>query len=64
MRANVPAISCDAEDGLCGAWEADFYEQCTWSVAGIRITATVRAPGWVSTDDTDLCPEHAAGSTP
>jgi hypothetical protein len=59
MRGTVPTIQCDAEDGFCGAWDVDHYETGASSVDGVRMTTEQRSPGWVSTKDTDHCPEHA-----
>ena len=61
MRASVPTIHCDAEDGGCGAWDVDHYESCATTVGGVLITKTRRAPGWINGEDADFCPEHAAG---
>lgn len=59
MRGSTPTLHCDAEDGLCGSWDIDYYDAGVSSVSGVRITAQRRAPGWVGTDDRDLCPEHS-----
>jgi hypothetical protein len=60
VRGSTPTIHCDAEDGFCGAWDVDNYEATAYSVGGVRITQEQRAPGWVSTNLNDYCPEHAA----
>lgn len=59
MRGRTPTLHCDAEDGLCGTWDVDYYEATASSVNGVTITETERAPGWVSTKLEDFCPEHA-----
>jgi hypothetical protein len=59
MRGNTPTIHCDADDGTCGNWTADYYAITVSSIAKTRITAERRAPGWLSTEDEDLCPQHA-----
>jgi hypothetical protein len=41
----------------------DNYESCVSHVNGIRITATQRTPGWLSTPDVDYCPDHAKSAT-
>lgn len=58
MRTERPVLICDAGE-TCGCWVLDFYEECADSVDGVRITSTVRHPGWTSTDDADFCPDHA-----
>lgn len=58
MRGPVPTLHCDAEDGLCGNWEVDYYETGASKVDGRRVTLSERAPGWTSTDLVDYCPEH------
>ncbi|MFJ9387763.1 hypothetical protein ACIRON_03015 [Nocardioides sp. NPDC101246] len=67
MRFRRPVVMCDAEDGECGEWEVDDYEGGVSSVTTFGpdstttiITATVRAPGWISTETADYCPEHKA----
>jgi hypothetical protein len=62
MRSTTPTIHCDGDDGECGRWDVDWYEATASTVSGVRITATTRAPGWTSTDDSDLCPDHGGGS--
>lgn len=57
-RGTTPTIHCDAEDGLCGEWDADSYEMGASTIDGFRLTRSHRALGWFSTDDEDLCPEH------
>lgn len=65
MRGRTPTLHCDADYGECGAWDVDYYEANTSTVNGVRITATTRAPGWVSTKLEDFCPEHnPPGATP
>ena len=64
MRFHVPTIHCDGDEGSCDAWAVDNYEGTASTVDGVRITRQVRAPGWVSTEATDLCPEHANTSKP
>lgn len=59
MRGNTPTIHCDAEDGLCGNWDVDYYEATASAVGGVRITETRRAPGWSNTDTGDFCTIHA-----
>lgn len=58
-QAKAALLYCDAEDGLCGGWELDYYGQTVSAVNGIRVTTTERAPGWLTTRDGDYCPEHA-----
>lgn len=58
-RDHMPIISCDGDDGYCGAVETDYYDQCASAVDGMAITASRRAPGWASSGDEDYCPEHA-----
>ena len=61
-RGTVPILVCDDEDG-CDAWTLDDYGMDVSAVNNVIVTATERSPGWQSTgDDTDLCPEHKAGS--
>lgn len=62
-RSLEPIIICDYEGG-CGDEAPDYFEQCADTVGGVRITATTRHPGWVSTDGSDLCPEHARQAAP
>src|SRR5699024_13632 len=62
VRGRTPTIHCDAEDGTCGAWDVDHFETGAYTVNGVPITSTQRAPGWVSTDLDDYCPEHASES--
>jgi hypothetical protein len=62
VRGRTPTIHCDGDDGNCGAWDVDYYEATANSVNGISITSEHRAPGWVSTNLWDFCPEHAAGA--
>lgn len=64
MRGRTPTIHCDGDDGLCGAWDVDNYEATVSTLDGVQITAERRAPGWVSTDFEDFCPEHAATHNP
>jgi hypothetical protein len=61
MRGSTPTLHCDAEDGFCGSWDVDYYEATTSTVGGVRITEDRRAPGWVNTPESDLCPQHAEG---
>lgn len=58
-KGTVPIISCDADDGMCGTWTVDYYEQLVESVNGIRVTPT--PIGWSGKPGTDehLCPEHS-----
>lgn len=58
-RSTVPTVHCNSDDGLCVEWDVDHYKVSTHSVGGVKITQTTRAPGWVSTDHEDYCPEHA-----
>lgn len=59
MRGVTPTLHCDAEVG-CDDWTVDYYATDAYSVDGVRLTLTERAPGWRSNDkDEDLCPEHA-----
>ena len=60
MRGQTPTLHCDADDGNCGTWDVDYFDALASSVGGVKITRRHRAPGWVSTDDTDHCPEHIA----
>lgn len=59
MRGRTPTLHCDAEDGLCGTWDVDYYEETVSTVNGVQVTEEQRAPGWHNTKLTDLCPEHA-----
>lgn len=59
MRSQIPTIHCDGQDGFCTNWEPDYYEQTASSVDGVKITATTRYPGWVSSESADLCPDCA-----
>jgi len=63
MRSTTPTLHCDGEDGFCGTMSIDYYETGASVADGVRLTATTRAPGWTSTDDTDLCPECSAGES-
>ena len=56
MKGTQRVLWCD---GDCGAMTVDFWAETVSSVNGIPITVTARAPGWVSTPVTDLCPDHA-----
>lgn len=61
MRGQTPTIHCDGDDrlGPCGAWDVDYYAASVTSVGGVRVTATQRAPGWLTTpEDEDFCPDH------
>lgn len=58
MRGRRPALLCDGDEGSCGNWEIDHYEETCSAVDGHAITSTERAPGWTSTDLDDFCPEH------
>ena len=58
-RDHMPIISCDGDDGYCGAVETDYYEGLASAVDGAAITSSHRAPGWSSIGDEDYCPEHA-----
>lgn len=59
MRGSRPVIMCDADDGMCGAWDVDAYAETVSSIDGHPVTAAERVPGWTSTkDDEDYCPEH------
>lgn len=60
MRSQTPTLHCDAEHGFCESWDVDYYEASASTVDGVKITSERRAPGWVSTNLTDLCPQHAA----
>lgn len=62
MRDRTPTIHCDAEDGLCGSWDIDYWAIDTTSVNGVRVTESERAPGWRNTITTDYCPEHVSES--
>lgn len=57
-RSQMPILSCDGDDGYCGAVETDYYEGLASRVNDVPITSTQRAPGWVSQGDEDFCPEH------
>ena len=59
-RSETPTLHCDGDDGWCGNWDVDDYENGASSVNDVRVTKDQRAPGWRCTDDEDLCPEHAA----
>jgi len=59
VRSKTPTLHCDAEDGCCGNWDVDYYGATASTVGGVQITRTARAPGWHTTDDEDLCPDHA-----
>lgn len=58
-RDQMPILSCDGNDGYCGAVVTDYYDQCASKVDGVAITSKRRAPGWTSAGDEDYCPEHA-----
>lgn len=58
-RGTAPVVHCDADDGLCGAWDIDNYEAGASAVNGVPVTASERSPGWHSGGDEDYCPEHA-----
>ena len=58
MKSREPIISCDGDDGECGIWAMDYYARDVSTVNGVRMTRVERAPGWVSIDDDDFCPEH------
>ena len=62
MRSTTPTLHCDGDD--CDNWDVDFYEASVHSVDGVRVTAATRAPGWTSTDTTDLCAECAVEVAP
>lgn len=55
MRYEAPMIQCDG----CPVDAPDYYEQLADSVNGVMITETRRAPGWLSDDEGDWCPDHA-----
>ena len=57
--SRTPTVHWDAEDGLCGAWELDWYEVGSQPVHGPSVTKTSRAPGWTGANDEDYCPEHS-----
>ena len=59
MRGRTQLLHCDAEDGECGAWSIDFYEATVSKIDGKPVTRTERAPGWLSDDESDYCPDHA-----
>lgn len=59
MRARVPTLHCDGDDGECYAWDLDYYETGASSVDGVQLSQGQRTPGWVSTPTSDLCPDHA-----
>jgi hypothetical protein len=63
MRGSTPTIHCDADDGMCGAWDVDNYAATVASINGVRVTQEQRAPGWISTKMDDFCPEHASEAT-
>lgn len=58
MRAKVSAIFCDGDDGGCGTWTSDYYEECADTVGGVKITKDKPAPGWTVIGHSDYCPEH------
>lgn len=68
MRGRRPVLMCDADDGMCGTWDVDSYEENVSTVTEYgpngpittTITAVERAPGWLSTMGADYCPEHKA----
>lgn len=64
MRTTRSVLLCDGDDGDCGAWDVDHYAETASTVGGVRITATVRAPGWTSTDLEDYCPDHKPEEKP
>lgn len=57
-RYQASMLSCDGDEGYCGAVETDYYDESASKVNGVPITATHRAPGWTSSGDEDYCPEH------
>lgn len=59
-REMTPTLHCDGDDGFCSESETDYYAVGAVGIDDVRMTSTTRAPGWHSTGDTDLCPEHAA----
>ena len=62
MRTEMPILMCEAGE-WCGVWDTDHYAMDVSAVGGVRITATVRAPGWFSTEDEDYCPDHIPPAT-
>lgn len=61
MKATIPVIYCDAEDGTCGEWTTDYYEAGAFAVNGVRTTPMPE--GWAATPNPDehLCPKHTGG---
>lgn len=58
-RFRRPTLWCDANDGECGAWDIDAYEETVSTIDGIPITSEQRAIGWTSTPEgEDFCLEH------
>lgn len=55
MRSQTPTLHCDGDD--CDNWSVDYYAITAHAVDGVRINLQERAPGWVTSDDEDLCPE-------
>lgn len=55
MKAEIPVIMCDSEDG-CDEWFIDNHEM------GASSWRDLVPPGWVCdprSDAPDLCPKHA-----
>lgn len=63
MRASVPTVHCDGDDGWCTDWSVDYYEQGASAVDGVRVSENERAPEWVSDEVSDYCPDCAKGET-
>jgi hypothetical protein len=63
MRATMPVIHCDGDDGDCGAWDTDYYVGNVDSVGDVRITEASPAPGWTYDRKADfhLCPQCQSG---
>lgn len=59
MRGRRPVVMCDGDDGECGDWDIDAYEETVDRIGDIKITHEHRALGWLSVNGADYCPEHA-----
>lgn len=62
MKASMPVIYCDSD--WCANWTTDYYGQGASAVDGVRVTERRRAPGWISTQNRDLCNKCAEGDQP
>ena len=60
-RGQTSVVNCDGDDGFCGTWDLNYYEQGASSVDGIRVTNDAPAPGWTTRNGLDLCPDCSRG---